>query len=376
MSQKYFHDIVCRDFARLPTCFDSSYPESSGVIHPPASLSLFQSSVMEHTQGMVRCQISLQNSSDHGVVVDDLLLVTSPQQHEIQILKTRVNVFLGIPFPCVEDVSSLNFEIFWIDYRANFLSSTSVCRETPRYEFSRNSLITQFWFSNCADCWRKTIPWIIVSVRDVHGATLKRGRSATLHDGIARKLPFLLSQRGAPCNSLRTNDYWEGTKSRCQNNSSNCSSPVRSSLQLDGERSKSCTQFKSLRLTERMSVSPAADGLWSSQGVGRTQNGPVHVLENRRCCCSRHPHHRQSPSADKFLYPQALDFHMFYSSCACMLHQFHALHWIRTSWRETCFRLLLNRFCTPLPSETPATWAANSASPDESATDFWNRVAM
>ena len=73
-----------------------------------------------------------------------------------------------------------------------------------------------------------------------------------------------------------------------------------------------------VRLTRRMPASPAADGLRYFQGGGRTQDWLIHVSEDRRCCSSRHPDHRRSPTADKFLHPQALDFQIFYSSCACL----------------------------------------------------------
>ena len=49
----------------------------------------------------------------------------------------------------------------------------------------------------------------------------------------------------ARCNSLSTNVYREGTKSRCKNNSPNRSSPLsRSSIQLDGEWSNAFKQFR------------------------------------------------------------------------------------------------------------------------------------
>ena len=187
--------------------------------------------------------------------------------------------------------SPLNFGVFWAKSRASFLSSTPAWRDptvlvfpTAAAEFVRNSFI----------------PWIICSAGDVHGATLERGRSATLHEGGARKLPFSAVTTRAQCNSLSTNGHREGTKVKCKNNSPNCPSPLSlariSSWTESGPLPLNSSEL--VRLTRRMSASPAADGLRYIQGGGRTQDGLIHVSEDRRCCSSRHPDHRRSPTAD------------------------------------------------------------------------------
>ena len=89
-----------------------------------------------------------------------------------------------------------------------------------------------------------------------------------------------------------------------------------------------------VRLTRRMSASPAAEQLRYFQGGGRTQHGLIHVSEDRPCCSSRHPDHRQSPSADWFVHHGLLTSRCSIRPAPDVVH-FREPHWIRTSWRDS-----------------------------------------
>ena len=124
------------------------------------------------------------------------------------------------------------------------------------------------------------IPWIICSVvaisldsdllRDVHAASLELRRSATMHEGDARREGtdswFLFSCRSEgtmqPTVSAQTATERE-TKSRCKNNLQKKTSLL-SSARVSSWTESGPIPFsnsKLVRLTRRMSASTAADGL-------------------------------------------------------------------------------------------------------------------
>ena len=174
--------------------------------------------------------------------------------------------------------SPLNLGIFRARFRASCLSSTSAWRDprvlvfpTAAAEFVRNSFTTRFWLSNCADCnhlfsWRRS--------RSNAGARtlrhLARRRCA--------QASFSAVTTRARCNSLSTNGSREGLRVRAR--TTHQTAPLLALAQIpswteSGPLSSNSSEL--VRLTRRMSASPAADGLRSFQGGGRPQDGLIHV---------------------------------------------------------------------------------------------------